>query len=97
MELLDADLKIGAAGKGQHFQKDFFYRLVVLLDRSDSSFWIDDTGRNSEFVATLGLTSEPLLDRVITKTDRLRIWRVSDRSSDGRLLSDLSGYELDLR
>jgi hypothetical protein len=29
MELSDADLKIGAAGKWQHFQKDFFYRLVM--------------------------------------------------------------------
>jgi hypothetical protein len=29
MELPDAALKIGAPGKGQHFQKDFFYRLVV--------------------------------------------------------------------
>jgi hypothetical protein len=28
MELPDADLKIGAAGKWQHFQKDFFYRIV---------------------------------------------------------------------
>ena len=28
MELPDAALKIGAAGKWQHFQKDFFYRLV---------------------------------------------------------------------
>jgi len=30
MELPDADLKIGAAGKWQHFQKGFFYRLVRL-------------------------------------------------------------------
>jgi hypothetical protein len=29
MELPDAALKIGAPGKWQHFQKDFFYRLVV--------------------------------------------------------------------
>jgi hypothetical protein len=28
MELPDADLKIGAPGKWQHFQNDFFYRLV---------------------------------------------------------------------
>jgi hypothetical protein len=28
MELPDAALKIGAPGKGKHFQKDFFYRLV---------------------------------------------------------------------
>jgi hypothetical protein len=28
MEFPDADLKIGAAGKWQHFQKNFFYRLV---------------------------------------------------------------------
>ena len=28
MELPDTALKIGAAGKWQHFQKDFFYRLV---------------------------------------------------------------------
>jgi len=27
MELPDADLKIGAAGKWQHFQKNFFYRI----------------------------------------------------------------------
>ena len=29
MELPDADLKTDTAGKRQHFQKDFFYRLVV--------------------------------------------------------------------
>jgi hypothetical protein len=29
MELPDAALKIGAAGKWQDFQKDFFYRLVI--------------------------------------------------------------------
>jgi hypothetical protein len=29
MELPDTALKIGAAGKWQHFQKDFFYRLVI--------------------------------------------------------------------
>ena len=29
MELTEAALKIGAAGKWQHFQKDFFYRLVI--------------------------------------------------------------------
>jgi hypothetical protein len=29
MEFPDADLKTGAAGKGQYFQKDFFYRLVT--------------------------------------------------------------------
>jgi hypothetical protein len=28
MELADADLKISAPGKWQHFQKYFFYRLV---------------------------------------------------------------------
>jgi hypothetical protein len=28
MEFPDAALKIGAHGKWQHFQKDFFYRLV---------------------------------------------------------------------
>ncbi|MCK4426193.1 MAG: hypothetical protein KAV69_05545 [Deltaproteobacteria bacterium] len=32
MELPDAALKIGAAGKWQHFQKDFFYRLVRHLN-----------------------------------------------------------------
>ena len=31
MELPEAALKIGAAGKWQHFQKDFFYRLVGLI------------------------------------------------------------------
>jgi hypothetical protein len=33
MELPDADLKIGAPGKGKHFQKDFFYRLVGKLEK----------------------------------------------------------------
>jgi hypothetical protein len=32
MELPDAVLKIGVAGKWQDFQKDFFYRLVRLYD-----------------------------------------------------------------
>ena len=31
MELPDTDLKIGAPGKWQHFQKDFFYRLVMQI------------------------------------------------------------------
>jgi hypothetical protein len=34
MELPDAALKIGAAGKWQYFQKDFFYRLVGRLEKS---------------------------------------------------------------
>ncbi len=33
MELPDAALKIGAAGKWQHLQKDFFYRLVRYLNK----------------------------------------------------------------
>ncbi len=36
MELPDADLKIGAAGKWQHFQKDFFYRLVGFIDMKEN-------------------------------------------------------------
>jgi hypothetical protein len=35
MELPDADLKIGDAGKWQHFQKDFSYRLVRSLEKSN--------------------------------------------------------------
>ena len=31
MELPDVDLKIGVPGKWQHFQKDFFHRLVRSL------------------------------------------------------------------
>jgi hypothetical protein len=33
MELPDAALKNGAAGKWQHFQKDFFYRLVEAVGK----------------------------------------------------------------
>jgi uncharacterized DUF497 family protein len=36
MELPDADLKIGDPWKWQHFQKDFFYRLVLQLKLSSS-------------------------------------------------------------
>jgi hypothetical protein len=38
MELRDADLKISAPWKGRHFQKDFFYRLVMSKGDKNMSF-----------------------------------------------------------
>jgi len=35
MEFQDAALKIGAAGKWQQFQKDFFYRLVIPIKKEN--------------------------------------------------------------
>ncbi len=54
---------------------------LVLLDRSDSAYWRRDMERNAAYVAELEPIPEPLVDRYLTSTDRLRIWRIA--SPDG--------------
>ena len=48
----------------------------MLLDRSDSAFWIEDQARNRRFLAAIDPPPELLCDEQVTPTDRLRIWRV---------------------
>jgi hypothetical protein len=50
---------------------------IALLDRSDSEFWRADLERNAAFIESFGGISEPVFDRRVTATDRLRIWRVT--------------------
>ena len=54
---------------------------LILLDRSDSAYWRRDMEANAAFVARLEPIPEPLVDRYLTSTDRLRIWRIA--SPDG--------------
>lgn len=49
--------------------------VVAFLDRSDSTYWLNDSAKNAAFVARLG-DPEPLVDLRVTATDRLRIWRI---------------------
>jgi hypothetical protein len=49
---------------------------IVFLDRSDSEYWIGDAQRNAQFLREIRPEPELTLDRQITSTDRLRIWRV---------------------
>ncbi len=51
--------------------------VVVLLDRSDSSYWREDVTRNAAFVSSLG-DPVPFIDLRVTATDRLRIWRIGE-------------------
>lgn len=56
---------------------------VVFLDRSDAAFWRRNAMDNALFVGQLRASKELILDLRVTPTDRLRIWRVSDRSRGG--------------
>jgi len=50
---------------------------IVLLDRNDGPFGIEQTGLNAEFIASIEPMNPILLfDREMSATDRLRIWRV---------------------
>jgi 4-amino-4-deoxy-L-arabinose transferase-like glycosyltransferase len=55
---------------------------VALLDRSDSEYWRRDAEANAAFVASLSPPPDLELDRQVTPSDRLRIWRVN-RSGTG--------------
>jgi 4-amino-4-deoxy-L-arabinose transferase-like glycosyltransferase len=55
---------------------------VVLLDRSDTAHWREDAGRNQAFVDGLAGRAVLELDRAVSPTDRLRVWRV-DADDDG--------------
>lgn len=50
---------------------------IAFLDRSDSEHWRRDARENEAFIASLTLPHALELDRQVTPTDRLRIWRVS--------------------
>jgi len=71
-----ASLPIEHANRLALFHREFF---VVLLDRSDSATWREDARANAAFVAGLEPRPALLLDREVTRTDRLRIWRVVGR------------------
>jgi glycine/D-amino acid oxidase-like deaminating enzyme len=55
---------------------------IVLLDRSDSRFWRENARENEVFIESLDPPPSLLLDRRITPMDRLRIWRVTEITSD---------------
>jgi len=65
-----AHLRQLAARQGRFF--------IVLLDRTDSAYWRRNAAENSDFMASLRLRREQLVDLRVTPTDHLRIWRVSE-------------------
>ena len=62
----------------------------MLLDRSDSAFWLDDARNNEAFVAKLPVTPRLELDEQLNPTDRLRIWRVGPGAASRREARGLS-------
>jgi hypothetical protein len=52
---------------------------IVLVDRSDSSWWRDDTARNAKLLEAIEPAPVLLVDEQVTRTDRLRIWRAGRR------------------
>ncbi len=50
---------------------------IILLDRSDSQYWRNDARENEAFVRSLRRPLVLEVDRRVTATDRLRIWRVA--------------------
>ena len=52
---------------------------VVFLERSASAYWRANAGRNTSFITALRGEKELLLDRKMSPTDHLRIWRVRPR------------------
>ena len=50
---------------------------IILLDRTDSEYWREDARANEAFVRSLRRPMILEVDRRITATDRLRIWRVA--------------------
>lgn len=52
--------------------------VLVLLDRSDSEWWRQDALANQRFYDALDPPPELLYDEQLTRTDRLRIWRVRE-------------------
>jgi 4-amino-4-deoxy-L-arabinose transferase-like glycosyltransferase len=49
---------------------------LVFLDRTDSDLWLHDAQATAVFVSALGPAPDLLLDRQVSPTDRLRIWRI---------------------
>ena len=54
---------------------------VVFLDRTDSDRWQWDTRATVEFLEALGSLPQPILDRQISSTERLRIWAIRRAAS----------------
>lgn len=50
---------------------------LVLLDKSDSAYWREQSDRNAELLARIDLPSELLSDTQPFPSERLRIWRLS--------------------
>ena len=51
---------------------------VALLDRSDSSYWRSRLAENAAYIDALRPAPKLELDRRISPTERLRIWRVTE-------------------
>jgi 4-amino-4-deoxy-L-arabinose transferase-like glycosyltransferase len=52
------------------------HAIIAFLDRSDSAYWREDAKKNAAFMAGLPVKPTLLLDRRVTSTDHLRIWRL---------------------
>jgi hypothetical protein len=52
---------------------------LVLLDRSDSEHWRADARANAEFLEALPGEFTIVVDRQLSATDTLRVWRLSAR------------------
>lgn len=50
--------------------------VLILLDRSDSNYWVQDAFHNATFLRTLRHSRSVLADVQITDTDHMRIWEV---------------------
>ena len=57
-------------------------RLALLLDHFGDAYWREVTVENDAFVASLRPPPALELDRRVTATDRLRIWRVGGKSPE---------------
>jgi hypothetical protein len=74
-----------SAPKMRRLAKRYDEVLIVILDRSDTSYWREKTLENAKFVASLGTSPVLQVDRQITDTDRLRIWRLrSDEHEESK-------------
>jgi hypothetical protein len=58
---------------------------IILLDRTDSVEWQQDTNASADFIAALGPAPNLslLLDDQVSSTDRLRIWRIDRAAAPG--------------
>lgn len=54
---------------------------IILLDRSDSAWWLDRSRQNQAYIDRIVPAPELVVDERPTSTDRLRIWRVEAESA----------------